>query len=133
MKWLPWVAGGAVGLLVLSTARRSTAAPNKPALPGPAPAPNPTGLELDFLLPATGRTSFVHTFTKGETIPMVAEMYYGSAEYWPLVSAANFAKVLGDPNWSVPKTDLTIWRNESISAAEFAAAATYARKSNVAV
>lgn len=133
MSWLPWVAGGAAGLALLAATRRTSATPAPPGAPAPKPSPVQTGLELDFLLPATGRTSFVHTFTKGETIPMVAEMYYGSAEYWPLVSAANFAKVLGDPNWSVPKTDLTIWRNESISAAEFAAAATYARKSNVAV
>lgn len=128
-KWLPWLAG-ALGLAVL--ARSSSASAAKP-LPAKPPSPRQTGLELDFLLSDAGRASFEHKFTTGETVPMLAEMYYGSSQWWPLVSAANYSVILGDPSWSRPGTVLKIWRNESITQAEFDAASKYAQTVSVAV
>lgn len=131
-KWLPWLAG-ALGLAVLARSSSAAAAAPKNGTTPKAPSPRQTGLELDFLLPESGRQSFKHSFSEGESVPMLAEMYYGSAQWWPLISAANFNLILGDPSWSKPGTPLVIWRNESITQAEFDAAAKYAQTVSVAV
>jgi nucleoid-associated protein YgaU len=95
-----------------ATSRAATPGPQPPAEPTPIPAAaEPT--QTEDSPPAAAANPETYTIREGDTLPSIANQFYGDASAWRTIYEANSGTIGDDPNLIRPGTPLTIPTRES--------------------